>query len=428
MIVNGVTLPDIPADVLAKYPNALILWSPQEVGSDGYMLLLTKGEIAYLPPSILGTSSPYLKSTNNGFARYMVAYPNNATEWILQAEMENYLMRFELLDTFSPVWANLDIYECTSLNLNTGAFTKGDIWFPNSETPKPPRYSIATTILDGTARQIMRLTDSTEKVKPEEFEPKLEGINIQLQELTVTATEEVQTITPPSGVYGFSKVIVEAVESSGTGGGGTPGEGEEPEDKYTSAENVGFGDIIEEETVLTYGGVECDELPGDVYKIIARNNKTGVTYLFTNKISEWKYVYKNNSYAHAYDVEPSSGTPKYFQLDGGWTEKGSWYNAIRVVNLNNPDGETWTVLYTSHDITYKSDGTVWMAAMQPEEKTTIVRTPVEHNDTYLIDGNIANDLAVITQKITGNNETMSPSEVAKALEEYYKSLNTEGGT
>ena len=89
MIVNGVTLPEIPAEMLAKYPNALILWSPQEVGSDGYMLFLTKGEIGYLPPSILGTSSPYLKSTNNGFARYMVAYPNNATEWILQAEMEN---------------------------------------------------------------------------------------------------------------------------------------------------------------------------------------------------------------------------------------------------------------------------------------------------------------------------------------------------
>lgn len=111
--------------------------------------------------------------------------------------------------------------------------------YPYSETPEAEyaeRYSILGSILVGTARQIMRLTDSTDKVKPEEFEPKLEGINIQLQELTVTATEEVQTITPPSGVYGFSKVIVEAVEDSGggdsgdSGGGGTGGEGDDAGD------------------------------------------------------------------------------------------------------------------------------------------------------------------------------------------------------
>ena len=38
-------------------------------------------------------------------------------------------------------------------------------------------YSIASTILDAVARQIMRLTDSTEKVKPEEFEAKLASVS-----------------------------------------------------------------------------------------------------------------------------------------------------------------------------------------------------------------------------------------------------------
>jgi hypothetical protein len=56
---------------------------------------------------------------------------------------------------------------------------------PVPEAPEEPeepeaeyaeRYSILGSILVGTARQIMRLTDSTAKVKPEEFETKLEGV------------------------------------------------------------------------------------------------------------------------------------------------------------------------------------------------------------------------------------------------------------
>ena len=424
MIVNGVTLPDIPADVLAKYPNALILWSPQEVGSDGYMLLLTKGEIAYLPPSILGTSSPYLKSTNNGFARYMVAYPNNATEWILQAEMENYLMRFELLDTFSPVWANLDIYECTSLNLNTGAFTKGDIWFPNSETPKPPRYSIASTILDAVARQIMRLTGSSAKVKPEEFEPKLEGINIQLQELTVTATEEVQTITPPSGVYGFSKVIVEAVEDSGTSGGGGTGEGGDDsggdtgEDEYAPAEDVAFG-------------YEFDETPTETGYSYYNGNKlhtlsTNLPYVYIRTRTDKDVIFATASGAPftqgagSTTMQMQSSVPVTvedwdYSSSSGWELSSSTESRVSSFSVSSPFKMYWcnedVKTSTDADATVQFKGT----AAIPETEGQYSGNYTQNDGTYTIEGSTLNELGGLVQKLTGTNETMTTAEMVAAL-------------
>lgn len=230
---NGVLLPEIPADLLSSYP---------------YRWISVKGSIY----NLMLSPYPWYRKNENLYTQTSTYVWYQTTE---TADSWGFHKTFTDEGAFNYasnlVWANHDIPD--------GSATATEIYFegsePLSEFPEEPeepeapetqyaeRYSILGSILVGTARQIMRLTDSTTKVKPEEFEPKLEGINIQLQELTVTATEEVQTITPPSGVYGFSKVIVEAVEDSG--GAGSGGEGDDAGDTsdtllVESSKNFGY--------------------------------------------------------------------------------------------------------------------------------------------------------------------------------------------
>lgn len=389
MIVNGVTLPDIPADILAKYPNALILWSPQEVGSDGYWLLLAKGEIGYVPGSLFGSTSNYLMSTEPGFAKYLVAYPNNATEWVSQGEADDVIMQFEVLSGFTPVWANLDIYEITSVDMNTGAYTKGDIWFPNSETPETEyaeRYSVLGSILVGTARQIMRLTDSTKKVKPEEFEAKLESVE--------------------------------------KGGGGTGGEGGD-DISYPSASGTTFGTesvVTEKETGNTkYGDETLQTVPND--------NAYAYTIITTNSD---KSVYWADHYAAPLSLTLISGNKHYFYLDeksafvsykcegnNGWKKVSSGSkNAGTTVSYSN-------VLWASFPFVKNGETVQEFPEAVPEMETTIEERPVEREDSYIIGSDDLNAMISAAQKITGSVDTMTPGEAAEALEEYYASLNTE---
>ena len=241
MIVNGVTLPDIPAEVLAEKPNAVVTHTVI-YGTDIYSLAVSSQPFDHGSAELLGQE---MLLTHGEGQNYMLSNgvwddlgtTSQSPFGVQLGEVTAEGMTME----YTLVWTNqTEFKEIVWIDLDTMEWGTE----PKEEEPEyAERYSILGSILVGTARQIMRLTDSTEKVKPEEFEPKLEGINIQLQELTVTATEEVQTITPPSGVYGFSKVIVEAVEDSG--GTGSGGEGDDAGDTsdillVESSKNFGY--------------------------------------------------------------------------------------------------------------------------------------------------------------------------------------------
>lgn len=434
--------------------------------------------------------------------------------------------------------------------------------YPYSETPEAEyaeRYSILGSILVGTARQIMRLTDSTEKVKPEEFEPKLEGINIQLQELTVTATEEVQTITPPSGIYGFSKVIVEAVEDSGGTGGGGTGEGGDDDTSGGAAENTTFGDEYTEEEVETglydySGGTDenpsyIPEIPDGKYKmlfnmklkagktfryshngesydlksdydvyvysvyrwVISDDGKTrynhfsvivcsgtSEVFLYNKKTSveSWgqaietdvkygdnyyKAIYGSSGHSSYVEIEPNygvSGIPFFnlgkvsttgYEAFEAFTTAGDsgkdqfiafvsdspiYYDGNTITNAdgspmtiyqcNSADTNTWeeigttdgtgypvggnTRVWNSHDVYDLSGESVTFSASDApiaETKTEMVGNPVERNETYTIDGNTMNSLVSTAQKITGSQNPLTPDQATNALEEYYNQPRAE---
>ena len=430
MIVNGVTLPDIPDKVL-ELSQYYIIHRMYSDTSEIYSIRVLPNAAVYFPPGMI-TEYGTLYSPEY----YTFNLSTDGNEWIdAGSGVGELAISIGVADgvTDELLFSNHDIYEVTSVNAETGEFTTGEIYFPNSEAEQEPeepetqyaeRYSILGSILVGTARQIMRLTDSTKKVKPEEFEPKLEGINIQLQELTVTATEEVQTITPPSGVYGFSKVIVEAVEDSGSTGGGGTGEGGD-DISYPSASGTTFGTesvVTEKETGNTkYGDETLQTVPND--------NAYAYTIIYTNSD---KSVYWADHYAAPLRLTLISGNKYYFVLDENSafvSYKCEGNNGWKMVSSGSKNaGNTISysyVLWANFPFVKNGETVQEFPEAVPEMETTIEERPVEREDSYIIGSDDLNAMISAAQKITGSVDPMTPGEAAEALEEYYASLNTE---
>lgn len=123
-------------------------------------------------------------------------------------------------------------------------------------------YSIKEQTLQDIADAIRNKTGLTENMSSEEMAGKIEGISGggELQEKTVTPTTEVQEVTPDSGYYGLSKVVVNAAESV----------------ELPSAEEYTFGGIVTEETALISGGT-YDRSP-------QTNRMYGLSFYVTNPI------------------------------------------------------------------------------------------------------------------------------------------------
>lgn len=188
MIVNGTYIPDIPADIQAKHPYWFILYVDRLAEAlDGYQLYGANEPVVYIDGSLFGVPYGIVMNMTPGYSQYYVNNTSLSDGW-------RYLMGGEescaaALGTVSTdevgdvtttfVWANHNVREVIAVNEETFEFTYGGLYYPPEDMPDVPaspsanRYSIAKAILDAVARQIMRLTDSTEKVKPEEFEGKL---------------------------------------------------------------------------------------------------------------------------------------------------------------------------------------------------------------------------------------------------------------
>lgn len=148
------------------------------------------------------------------------------------------------------------------------------------------RYIIQRTTLEAIGDQVRRLCGHADETTlgPLKMAEDLENLNIELEEVYVSATTEEQTIYPSEGYYGISKVTVEAVEED-SGGGGSGGSG-------GAAEDTTFGDeYTEEETEtgnLDYSGGEDENpfylppIPGGVYQaLFCKKLERGSLYRFS---------------------------------------------------------------------------------------------------------------------------------------------------
>jgi hypothetical protein len=182
MIINGVTLPDIPADILAEYPYAVIVHT--SYGGDQYILVACDSTFYYVSKELSG--SPYGDGSVVGKSGVGVVYgwQNSSTEWT-QTDEEVFIPVGELIlsgtlyGVYTLVWANHDVCIATSFTSPTEVTIGTEVYFPNSESViKPTRYSIAGAILEGIAKHIRRLTITDDKIKPENMGAMLETVQL----------------------------------------------------------------------------------------------------------------------------------------------------------------------------------------------------------------------------------------------------------
>lgn len=182
MIVNGVTLPDIPEYILNQNPFVLVV---RMLTPEGNMTMLLTSTAAFtaVPPGMTvdEQAHEFYHVASTVTDNFMFMLVDGSEEWMEGGRSSSLTFPVDITQegtTVELLYTNHDIYVASAFDDTTNLATAGTQIYRTAtqlETP-PTRYSIAKAILDAVARQIMRLTDSTEKVKPEEFEAKLASV------------------------------------------------------------------------------------------------------------------------------------------------------------------------------------------------------------------------------------------------------------
>ena len=282
-------------------------------------------------------------------------------------------------------------------------------------------YQIERATLEGLGDQVRRLCNVEGVLQPPKMAELLEGLNIDLEEVYISATTEEQTITPSEGYYGFFKIVVEAVEEddgggSGTGGGGTG-------ESYPDAESTTFGCEYVESTVLTgrytynlNNGSKLGPITGfPVVYAYQYMDYSSISSKFNVYQTEEPLVYYNGG---LYPPSPCKYIGySYDSTNDEWTELGSG----TVTSYMALTGFRWA----NYTIGMRNEEGVFYTGSQaiPETTTGAVAQPLAREDTYTISGNTLNSIGASVQQITGIDAT-TPAGMAAALQSYF-GLNTD---
>lgn len=174
--VNGVTLPDIPSDVLEQYPYAIIVECSALAGSDEdyFVMYATQVPFTVSPMAVNGEGDVLI-------ANNLISYLDGecfagGTEWSNQSENGPGSVQIPLIvaDTeYCTIdWSNHDIYE-----FDADGNVTDTIYFPSSVS-HPSEYSIPHDDVVFLADQTRRLTGATGSMGFQEIKDGLESVVI----------------------------------------------------------------------------------------------------------------------------------------------------------------------------------------------------------------------------------------------------------
>lgn len=215
--VNGVSLPDIPEDVLAQYPYVTIyrLWdsaNDPEPTYDGFVLLAADSPILY------DEETDYLFVYEEG-GSVSVPYNLDSATWYEVIENEEGF-GFEVGTAWDSIggglfstelkWSNHDIYV-----IDQDAWEPSDtIYFARNDSTA--NYYAPKSWYDGMAAQVRRLTGTSDKLTTDEMLEDLKGVEVGSggNTLVVTCTTgstvvcskdgETKTATEDNGTWTFT--------------------------------------------------------------------------------------------------------------------------------------------------------------------------------------------------------------------------------
>ena len=171
---NGVWLPKIPEDVLTEYPYAFIVqhvYSYKGTIQNRYSLNVSTSIFGYLAAGIISAVDT-ISTFGSGMGGYQI---KAESEWemmepgeFLQINWKDTIVEDDegnvTSETMSILWSNHDIYEVTSVDINTMEYTTGGLYFPPLPAIDSDRISIGYDLCDGIVKEIQRLSGSTDKM------------------------------------------------------------------------------------------------------------------------------------------------------------------------------------------------------------------------------------------------------------------------
>lgn len=170
MIINGVTLPDIPEEVLAQYPYAVISSVTMYTPSADYtqvMYMLSVADVPFdrIPKELINADMGSLASKGTGCSGIWFAGDETWDIGLSEAAEMPIVPDGGSMDqgpstyTYEFLWTNQEeIKTAVWIDFNTGE------WGTESGEENPERVSIALNLMNGFAYETQRLTGTTEKV------------------------------------------------------------------------------------------------------------------------------------------------------------------------------------------------------------------------------------------------------------------------
>lgn len=421
-------LPAIPAAVLEAYPYAVIVETDSS-GTTMYLLAAAESAFFYGPGSAIGQSyDKFMGSLGAGTTYYTTA---EGASWTKIDDVTAGNMVAEMAETSRLVYANHDIYQVEADD--SGNLSMGTLYYAKSGlygVALSDAYRIQRETLEGIGDQVNRLSGTAESMTPARMEEKLENLDFQLEEVYVTPTTEEQTITPGSGYYGISKVVVGAVEedTGGSGSGGTGG-GTDTEPSYPNADDLEFGTNASGSTLYTgkyYYGIYPDAI--NIPKIIndefpfatfAQNDKTGDRILYATTYPFYGYdmhITSNGDLTAGYLRSKKAGKLKRATYD---PTQGTWSEPVEESYSTGISVNVAKVYWTNYDFCNKSGDEVYMEATAPSPEVVdgAEIDYIEREETYTISGSTLTALGAVTQQITGISAS-TPTAMVAALQMY----------
>jgi len=174
--VNGVTLPDIPSEVLEQYPYAVIIDASEASGAVApYVFFCAESAFGVIPAELAG-GAELLASLGPG---YQGGYCWPDAEWTLgMSGTEGGIgnpINYEA-DPCYLMWANHDVCVVTQLNDDDTFLIGTEVYFPSSVSD--PNYYAPKSWFDGMARQVMRLTGTSDKMNTDKMLELAKGVEV----------------------------------------------------------------------------------------------------------------------------------------------------------------------------------------------------------------------------------------------------------
>lgn len=133
ILSNGVTVPDIPADVLAQYPYTIIIYG---VNSKMSVLMVSQDVFGHFDGKLIGDMGAYYVGSLAA-GKWYAYREDTMAEWSSPEDAAALKNMMPVTMTERLVWANHDIYNITSININNGTYTTDGIYFLDSTVPVP---------------------------------------------------------------------------------------------------------------------------------------------------------------------------------------------------------------------------------------------------------------------------------------------------